>query len=380
MKRREFLQSSGVRISAWGLAPALLANAASPDESGPGNGDASAPRRIKIGQIGICHEHANRISTLRKFTDDYEVVGVVDDRKSKAARYGGTHLKPFAGLPWMSEEELFQVPGLEAVMIETANGDLVPTALRCMERGLAIAMDKPGGEEFAPFQKLLDGCESRGLPFQIGYMFRGNPAFRFCQEAVRQQWLGEVFEIQADMNHDYGNERYQRYLSAYPGGVMYNLGCHHIDIIVSLLGSPQNVVSFLGTTAGAVGGVKNNCLAVLEYPHARATIQVCDQVPGGLAKRRFQITGDKGDIAFSPLERFDGAPLALQLHLKEGNDAYAAGTHLVEFEITEGRYDAQLREFARLVRKEAETRYTPAHDALVQKVHLAASGYTRWNG
>src|SRR5690606_9614476 len=101
---------------------------------------------------------------------------------------------------------------------------------------------------------------------------------------------------------------------------------------------------------------------------------------GGLAKRRFKIIGDKGGIEFSPLERFDGAPLALQFHLKEGNDSYEAGTHLVEFEITEGRYDAQLREFARLVRKETESRYTPAHDALVQKVHLAASDYTRWSG
>jgi len=380
MKRREFIRSSGAQASAWVLAPALLAKAASSDEGGPDNDASAAPRRIKIGQIGICHEHANRISTLRKFTDDYEVVGVVDDRDSKAARYGGTNLKPFEGLPWMSEEELFQVPGLEAVLIETANGDLVPTALRCMERGLAIAMDKPGGEEFAPFQKLLDGCESRGLPFQIGYMFRGNPAFQFCQEAVKKGWLGEVFEIQADMSHDYGNERYQHYLSAYAGGVMYNLGCHHIDIIVSLLGSPRDVVSFLGTTTGAVDGVKNNCLAVLEYPHARAMIHVCDEEPGGLAKRRFKISGDKGRIEFSPLERFDGAPLALQLHLKEGNDSYEAGTHLVEFEITEGRYDAQLREFARLVRKETESRYTPAHDALVQKVHLAASGYTRWSG
>lgn len=63
--------------------------------------------------------------------------------------------------------------------VETPNDDLVPTALRCMERNLAMHMDKPAGYDLVRYDTLLRGCESRGIPFQIGYMFRNNPAFQF---------------------------------------------------------------------------------------------------------------------------------------------------------------------------------------------------------
>ncbi len=44
------------------------------------------------------------------------------------------------------------------------------------------------------------------LPFQMGYMFRGNPAFNWIRKAVEKGWLGDVFEIQASMSHNYGGD------------------------------------------------------------------------------------------------------------------------------------------------------------------------------
>jgi hypothetical protein len=115
--------------------------------------------RIKIGRIGICNEHASgKINALRGVADVYEIVGVVDDRTTSAARFAGDNLEPYAGLPWLTEEELFATPGLQVVTVETPNTDLVPTAVRCMERGLAMHMDKPGGEDLDTFDALLTGC------------------------------------------------------------------------------------------------------------------------------------------------------------------------------------------------------------------------------
>ena len=128
--------------------------------------------------------------------DVFEIVGVVDDRESAAAKFAGGDLKPYEGLKWLSEEELFNTPGLQAVTVETPNLDLVPAALRCMERNLAIHMDKPGGEDLELFALLRKGCEERKLPFQMGYMFRGNPAMQWCLKAVHNGWLGEIFEVQ----------------------------------------------------------------------------------------------------------------------------------------------------------------------------------------
>ncbi|MFA4944749.1 MAG: Gfo/Idh/MocA family oxidoreductase [Lentisphaeria bacterium] len=336
-------------------------------------------KRIKIGQIGICHEHAGaKMTALRRLSEVYEIVGVVDDRNTRAARFAGENLQPYEGLTWKSEEELLRCPGLEAVVVETPNADLVPAALRCLERGLPMHLDKPGGENLTLFKQLLDGCRERDLPLQMGYMFRNNPAMQFCKKAVRENWLGGIFEIQAGMSHNYGGEAYQKYLSHFQGGIMFNLGCHLIDFVVSMMGRPEKITPFLKSAPGHEASVKNNCVTILEYPHATVTLRACSLEVDGLNRRSLKICGTQGTIELSPLERFDGKPLQVRLTLLEGNEHYPAGTHAVDLGVTQDRYEDQLQELARIIRGEIKNPYAYEHDYLVQEVVLAASGYTNW--
>lgn len=332
-------------------------------------------QRIKIGQIGVCHEHAEgKMRSLRRLPDVFEIVGVVDDRGSRSTKFAGSDLSAYEGLPWLTEEELFRMPGLEAVTVETPNEDLVPTALRCLEHGLAMHMDKPAGADLAQFDRLLDGCARRNLPFQMGYMFRNNPAFQFCLRAAREKWLGEIFELQGNMSHCYGGAAYQTYLGAFQGGIVYNLVCHLIDFAVALLGRPEATASFLKSTPGLPDSIRNNGLVVLEYPHATATLRACSLEAGGLEHRRLKICGTKGTIELSPLERFDGQPLVLRMTLLEANAAYPAGTHLVDLGVRDDRYREQLLEFADVIRARAKDPLTREHDHWVHETLLAACG------
>jgi predicted dehydrogenase len=336
-------------------------------------------KKIKIGQIGVCHEHASgKIDTLRKMPDIFEIVGVVDDRKSTAAKLAGGNLQPYEGLKWLTEEELFDIPGLQAVTVETPNLDLVPVAMRCMERGLAMHMDKPGGENLELFARLRKSCEERKLPFQMGYMFRNNPAMQWCLKAVCSGWLGEIFEVQGSMSHNYGGDVYQEYLGNFAGGIMFNLGCHLIDLIITMLGRPEKITPFLKSAPGWPDSVKNNCLTIMEYPNCTVTLRACSLETDGIARRRFKICGTKGSVELCPLERFDGQPLLMDLFLKEAIPGYVAGAHTVDFGIIRDRYEAQLLELAKIINGEMENPYTYEHDYLVQEVLLAAAGYTKW--
>jgi predicted dehydrogenase len=336
-------------------------------------------KRIKIGQIGISHEHAmGKIISLRGMPDIFELVGVVDDSSSTAAKCFCEDRNPYDGVKWMTENELLHYPGLQAVTVEVPNDDLVPTTLRCAEHNLAIHMDKPAGVSLEAYKTLLDDCKERKLPFQMGYMFRNNPAFQLCIKAVREKWLGDVFEIQANMSHNYGGDKYQTYLGAFQGGIMFNLGCHLIDSIVTLLGRPEKITPFLKSAPGFCDSIKNNCLAIMEYPHATATVRACNLEVDGLAHRRLKICGTKGTIELSPLERFDGQPLQMQMTLLEGNAEYAAGAHVINTGTKLDRYQDQLLELAKIIDGEMENPYTYEHDYLVHEVTLAASGYTTW--
>ncbi len=336
-------------------------------------------KRIKIGQIGICHEHASaKFHALRGMPDIFEIVGVVDDRSSKSARFFDGSTEVYQEATWMTERELLDFPGLQAVTVEVSNEDLVPTAVRCAERNLAIHMDKPAGSSLEAYKNLMDDCKARGLPFQMGYMFRNNPAFQLCVKAVRERWLGDIFEIQANMSHNYGGDAYQKYLGEFPGGILYNLGCHLIDFIVTLLGRPEKITPFLKSTSGLPSSIKNNGLAIMEYPHATATVRACSLEVDGLAHRRLKICGTKGTIELSPLERFDGEPLLMHLTLLEGNGAYSAGHHVINTGTRLDRYQDQLLELARIINGEMVNPYTYEHDYLVHEAALAAAGYTLW--
>lgn len=335
---------------------------------------------IKIGQIGVCHEHAEgKIQTLRKMSDVFEIVGVVDDRATRSPRFAGDNLASYEGLKWMTEEELLNVPGLQAVTVETPNDDLVSTALRCMEHNLAMHVDKPPGYDLVRYDTLLRGCASRGIPFQIGYMFRNNPAFQFSLEAARKGWLGEIFEVQASMSHNYGGEAYQHYLGRLQGGIMFNLGCHLIDFIVALMGRPDRITPFLKSTPGLPDAIKNNGLAILEYPHATATIRACSLEVGGLNHRRLKICGTKGTIELSPLERFDGQPLQMRMTLLEGNEVYPSGSHVIDTGTKLDRYQDQLLELAAIICGERANPYTREHDTLVHETVLGAAGCNAWH-
>ena len=193
-------------------------------------------KKVRIAQIGISHEHAaGKMQTLLKMQDVFEIAGIVDDRAAiHTPIFHPADLDKFPGardFPLLTMEQVLADPTIEAVTIEVPNNEVVPTAMKCMERGLAMHMDKPAGEDLALYKKLLDGCKAKNLPFQMGFMFRGNSAFQFCIRAIREKLIGDVFEIEADMNHCYGNETYQEYIGKFPGSLMYM-----IDLAVAAMG------------------------------------------------------------------------------------------------------------------------------------------------
>lgn len=330
--------------------------------------------RIRIGQIGVRHEHASgKMAALRHLPEFYEMVGVVvEDGAAEAAQ------SVYDGLERLTEEQLFRTPGLQAVAVGTDMTELVPTATRCMERGLHMHLDKPGGETLEPFRRLLDGCRQQDLALQMGYMYRTNPAIQLCFRAVREGWLGDIFEVHAVMSR-FDNDPYRRFLARFPGGAMFNFGSHLIDLVVTMLGRPENVVSFQKATRN--DGLNDNGLAVLEYSRATATIRAAIVEADGMMHRRLIVCGTKGTAEICPLEypgRYHLDPLHVRLTLREDSPEYAAGTHIVDVGTMTDRYDDQLIELARIINGDARSPYSYDHDLVVQEVLLAAAGYTRW--
>jgi predicted dehydrogenase len=278
----------------------------------------------------------------------------------------------------MSEEQLLNTPGLQAVVVENDEAELVQTAARCIAAGKHIHLDKPGGETLSPFRDMLADAGRQHLTVQLGYMYRTNPAIQFCLNAVRGGWLGEIFEVHAVMSIAQ-NKSAREWLGRYKGGNMYIFAGHLIDLAISLLGKPDNVTGYQRRTQPEMDGLYDNGLVVLEYPKALVSIRSSALEVEGFVRRQLVVCGDQGTIDIRPIEPHHSRLMTdspgMRMALAHPRGGYEAGYQDVPLPPLGKRYDAQMMEFARIVRGEIENPYSLAHELLVQETLLKACGY-----
>jgi predicted dehydrogenase len=360
--RRAFLAASGL-VAAGTAWPGGLSAAP--------NALSAKPPRIRIGQIGTGNQHANKMATLRKLTDLFEVVGIAEDDPS--LRPKALKATCYKGLKWMTSDELLAVPGLQAVAVETEEHAPIPTALRCIRAGKHIHLDKPCGESLPLLRQLLDEAKAKSLTVQVGYMYRNNPAVQFCIKAVKDGLIGNVFDLDAAMGR-YDGAEYRKLIKTYRGGIPYILACHLIDIVVTLMGEPEKVRPFLRRTRA--DGVFDNGLAVLEFSRDRlATVRTSITEAQGFQRRHLTVMGDKGTITIQPLEsKGNMSGGVLKLALEEDRGGFKKGVQTVDMPPLKDRYEDQWREFAAVVNGDMTNPYTYEHDYIVHKCHLEACG------
>lgn len=310
--------------------------------------------RLRIGQIGTEHAHAaGKMAAMRALTDLWEVVGVAAE-------------KGYEGVPLMTEAQLLGTPDLKAVAVETRVEASCATALRCIEAGKHVHLDKPGALGHDEFKTMRLEAEKRGLTVQMGYMLRYNPAFELLFQAVREGWLGEITEIDAAMGK-LADKSQRGVIRKLEGGGMFELACHVMDAVVTLLGKPASVTGF--STPTRDDGVKDNQMAVLQYAKATAVIRCNHTDPFGGPRRRFNVTGTEGTFEILPLESGK-----VNLSLTKARGAYKKGTQSFQLEVPKDRYAGEFTDLARVVRGEKKLAWDAAHDISVHETVLRAAG------
>jgi predicted dehydrogenase len=296
---------------------------------------------------------------------DYEVVGIVEPNEPLRRR--AAEQAPYRDLKWMTQEELLNTPGLQAVLIETEVRDLLDAAEAGIAAGMHIHLDKPAGESLPHFRRILDQAEQQGLLVQLGYMYRYNPGVLLLNKLLREGWLGEIFEVHTVMSKVV-DPATRRQLAEYPGGILFELGCHVLDLVIAILGEPRQVTAFPQHAAGNDDGLLDNMLAVLEYPRAQATVKSSALEVEGFARRHLVVCGTEGTLQIQPL---DNPSARLALHSPRGE--YRRGYQDIEFP-RYTRYVGDAIDMARIIRGEKSSDFSYAHDLVVQTTLLQASG------
>ncbi len=323
--------------------------------------------RIRAAVLGTAHAHAGGKIQVLAVSPDFDLVGVCEpDPQLLAAGHQG-NIFPF--LPWLDKARILADGTIAMVAVEGRVRDNLALARECLEAGKHIHLDKPPGTSLADFASLLDLAASRDLIVQAGYMFRYNTAFELSLQAVREGWLGDISYVHGEINSDIASDT-RAQLAIHKGGMIFELACHLIDMLVATLGEPHTVTPFLRHDGEHDDDLADNCTALFEYDRAVAVIHTSAMEVEASKRRCWEVCGTNGTIIIQPLE-----PPAVRLCLKSPCGGFEAGWQTVEVEHIP-RYVRDIAELAACIRGEQQPSYSPEHDLATQRTVLAASDMT----
>lgn len=335
-------------------------------------------KKLKVVQIGIGHAHAtSTFNSILKQDDLFEVAGFAvpesekTDYPDRIAEY-----RDDRGVKFYSVEEALSLPGLDGAVIETDEKNLTKYALMAAQKGLHVHMDKPGGFELAEFEQLVHTLKEQNLVFSVGYMYRFNPKIMEALEKIESGDFGEVYCVEAHMDCEY-DKGLREWLSQFPGGMMFFLGCHLVDLIYRIQGEPEEVIPL--TCATGFDGVeaKDFGMTVFRYPNGVSFAKTSAKEIGGYMRRQLVICCEKGTFELKPLEaRTDEDERDYlytemrEIHENQGWFAPGEMTNSGYF----NRFDDMMRNYAESAMGLKENPYTHDYELNLYRLLMKACG------
>lgn len=316
--------------------------------------------KINIIMIGIGHHHADGIMQELLRHSRFHVLGyyepneIVLAEKINADFYKG--LKRYEG-----RTDVVADKKVQALFVEAPAEYQVDYAMSFIDLRLPMHLDKPVGIDFDKTKSLFSIMKKNDIPFQVGYMYRYNPAVLEMKKMYENGDLGEIYNVEAVMNTD-NNKSFREWLSTYSGGSMFILGCHMIDIVYSIMGYPSSIISYVKKTGRDSADSCDLCSAVWEYPKGIAFIQATCIEAGGYGRRRIIVSGSKGSIEIQPMEN----PTKMYFSKTDPSKAYTSDDKkqidLSKYP-TVSRYTYMLDNFAAIANNDDTSLYfTPDYD------------------
>jgi myo-inositol 2-dehydrogenase/D-chiro-inositol 1-dehydrogenase len=180
---------------------------------------------IGVGRIGAMHARllAGQVAGA--------TVGAVHDALPAPARALGEELGVSVA---ESAEELMRSPDVDAVAICSSTETHAPLIAAAAEAGKAIFCEKPVSHDLVEVDRALEAVRQAGVPFQIGFNRRFDPAHQSVRDAVLSGQVGEPHLVRITSRDPYPPPA--SYVRA-SGGIFLDMTIHDFDMARYVTGS-----------------------------------------------------------------------------------------------------------------------------------------------
>lgn len=224
-----------------------------------------------IGTGGIAHTHMEAYKTL---SDRCEIAALVDIVPGKARRF----MEEF-GLccdTYENHEEILKRGDIDLADVCTPPYVHAQISINCLRAGMNVVCEKPMAASLEECDDMIRARDESGKLLSIIAQNRFRKGIRDLKALLDSGIAGPVRHAQVDSfwwrGHCYYDLWWRGTWEKEGGGCTLNHAVHHIDMLLWMMGSPEQVTSILANTAHDNAEVEDLSISVLKYPHALAQL------------------------------------------------------------------------------------------------------------
>lgn len=220
---------------------------------------------FRVALLGTTHPHASaRVKAFRALP------GVSVDSAADPTEDVTAFTNAY-GLAATTVDAIIEDPSVDAVLIHSYSKHMVPLAARAVRAGKHVLVEKPGGADVADIRELVEMDTDRVV--QIGYNCRLSEGVVRGTQLFRDGAIGTLVSV-----NGHGAARVGEHLADHlnhpedMGGGLWVIGCHVLDIMLSICGVPDSVNGRVGKT-GRLSDQRSredSAAAILDYPDFQA--------------------------------------------------------------------------------------------------------------
>jgi predicted dehydrogenase len=280
---------------------------------------------LSIGVAGCGYWGTRHIENLQRIPE-VRISAVIDIDAAAAARAGALADAP----SFRTVEEAIASTEVEALIVATPATSHREVALKALDRGLSVLVEKPPCSRSREVRELGVAASRAGCVLGFGFIERYNPAVEAALDLVARGSIGEVVRVESQR---FG-EAPQRVLDV---GVVLDLAIHDLDIAARLLGGGVWLVD----AEASVGPSLVEDRACIRLWRGKAEAVVYAGWGEGPGRRVLSVKGSAGSLHVDFRERS-------LIHLSDGGSCL--------FRFRNESLEAELREFLGCARRVEPTR------------------------
>jgi predicted dehydrogenase len=236
------------------------------------------------------------------------------------ARRAAAHRRvPYARV-FETYDELVAHSDLDAVIVALPNAFHAQAALTALEAGKHVYVEKPLAIDLVAAQRVVAAWRTSGLVGMVGFNYRFSSLYQAARRKLAAGAIGRVVAVRSVFSTTPAMAAHAWKASrATGGGVLLDLGSHHLDLIPFVLGSRVSEVYGRGRT----GTVEADTVSIDLRLESGVLVQ-CLFSWSSVEEDRLEVYGEQGKLTIDRAASVDATITAPRRRLGRLTDLAAA--------------------------------------------------------